>query len=106
MIRPLTQGSWLVTGIAGVDTETDIIYFTATKAGPDETHLYAVSLMGGDIRRITQVDGTHAATSNQDKKLFIDTHHNRETPPTIVVRSLETGEVVQNVFEGEKRPFC
>ncbi|MCA9929477.1 MAG: DPP IV N-terminal domain-containing protein, partial [Anaerolineales bacterium] len=101
VIRPLTQGSWLITGIAGVDTETDIIYFTATKAGPDETHLYAVSLMGGDIRRITQVDGTHAATSNQDKKLFIDTHHNRETPPTIVVRSLETGEVVQNVFEGE-----
>ncbi|KAA3654890.1 MAG: S9 family peptidase [Chloroflexi bacterium] len=98
MIRPLTQGNWLVTSIAGIDTQSEQLTFTATKESPTETHLYTVNLSGGSITRVTKETGTHAVVVNYARKRFIDIHHNSQTAPTITLRSLENGEVLQTIF--------
>ena len=41
------------------------VYFTATRDGPTECHLYAVSLAGGEPRRITSEPGMHAVVTDQ-----------------------------------------
>ena len=53
LVRPLTSGEWMVDDIAGVDEADGLVYFAATRDGPTECHLYAVSLAGGEPRRIT-----------------------------------------------------
>jgi len=98
-IRPLTQGKWLVTSITGINIQSEQLYFTATKESPTETHLYTVNLSGGKITRITKKAGTHAVVIDHANKRFIDIHHNCQTAPTITLRSLENGEIIQTIFK-------
>ncbi len=98
-IRPLTHGNWLVTGIAGIDPKTEQLYLTATKESPTETHLYKVSLSGGSLTRITKEVGTHAVVLDHAKQQFINIHDNSRTAPTITLRSLENGELIQTIFK-------
>jgi dipeptidyl-peptidase-4 len=92
LIRPLTSGDWLVETIAGLDEERGFVYFTGTREGPLETHLYAVSLDGGEPRRITREAGIHAVVLDHANRRFVDAFHNLHRPPTSTVRSLDGGE--------------
>jgi dipeptidyl-peptidase-4 len=98
VIRPLTQGNWLVTSIAAIDAKNEQLYFTATKESPTETHLYSVSLAGGSITKITKEAGTHALVVDTANQRFINIHHNTETPPNITLRSLENGKLLQTIY--------
>jgi dipeptidyl-peptidase-4 len=59
IIRRLTAGDWDVQSIAGIDEENEHIFWTGTKDGPLERHLYRVSFGGGEIRRLTVEPGVH-----------------------------------------------
>jgi dipeptidyl-peptidase-4 len=94
LIRPLTEGHWMVDEIVGIDEKRQQVYFTGTRDGPTESHLYAVSFAGGEPRRITQGHGTHAIVADHACERFVDTHHALDQPPTVTLRSLADGSVL------------
>ncbi len=97
LIRPLTQGDWLVDEIVSVDEKAGLVYFTATHPDPRERHLYAVSLDGEEIRPLTPEPGLHTIVVNRQKNQFLDTWQNIGHPPTITLRSLTDGTILQTI---------
>lgn len=101
LIRPLTQGDWLVDEIASVDEKAGVVTFTASHPDPRERHLYAVSLDGGEIRPLTPEPGMHSVVVNRQKNQFTDTWHHSSQPPIITLRSLADGTILQTLFSEE-----
>ncbi len=97
-IRPLTNGEWQVDSLAGVDLKKQVVYFMASKETPTETHLYKVSLLGGEPHRLTTEPGTHSVVLDIKRKRFIDVQHAVQNPPTIVLRSLLDGRLLTTIF--------
>jgi dipeptidyl-peptidase-4 len=104
LIRPLTKGEWLVEAIAGVDEERELVYFMATRETPTESHLYAVSLEGGEPRRITTEPGMHTVVMDHEARCFIDTYQALDKPPTVTLRSLADGLLLWTIHE-PKDPY-
>ncbi len=95
----ITQGAWIVDGIAGVDDANGLVYVTGTLDGPTERHLYAAPLDGGEPRRITGAPGMHAVVADHALRRFVDIHHNTETPPTITLRALSDGAAIGTIYD-------
>lgn len=93
IVRPITGGSWIVDNIAGVDERDELLFFTATKESPIESHLYAASLNGGEIRQITTDPGSHSVVLDHSFKNFVDTHHALDQPPVVTLRALTDNSI-------------
>jgi dipeptidyl-peptidase-4 len=98
-VRQLTSGEWVVAALAGVDEEGGRVYFTGTKDGPTERHLYAVSLDGGAPQRVTEEPGIHDVVLDVQRGRYVDTHASASQPPRVTVRDLATGAVVATIYE-------
>lgn len=99
LVRQLTDGDWQIDSVDGVDEETGTVWFSATKDGPTERHLYEVSLDGGgSIRKLTEAPGTHHCTVSAALGLFVDLHSSITAQPTVSVRRLSDGAVVHPLF--------
>jgi dipeptidyl-peptidase 4 len=99
LVRPLTQGEWLVDDLVGVDETRQIVYFTASLAGPTESHLYSISLAGGEPTRLTREPGFHTIVCDHVVSRFVDTHQALDQPPSVTLRSLEDGSILATIFE-------
>ena len=97
--RTLTEGSWMVDRVVAVDVDGGEVYFEGTRDGVTERHLYAVSLQGGPVRRLTHEPGVHVCTIDRDFKRFLDTHSRRDLPPRITVRQLGDGAPIRTLVE-------
>ncbi len=91
LLRQLTAGDWQVDSLAGLDQKRGVIYFTATKDGPTERHLYRASINGGEIEKLTPEPGTHLVTLDHGFDKFVDIFSDISAPPTISLRSLDDG---------------
>lgn len=98
-IRQLTQGEWMVDDVVGLDTGGGQLYFTGTKDGAIERHLYVVPLAGGEPRRITTEPGTHDVVIDHGFTRFVDVHSAAAQPPRITVRKLDDGQVVATLYD-------
>lgn len=98
LIRPLTTGDWLVTGLTGVDTQQQRVYVSGSTPDPRERVVYAVSLAGGDPVCLTPQPGQHTAVFSPDKSRFASMHHALDQPPRIVIREAQDGAIVQTLF--------
>ncbi|MBN1259298.1 MAG: DPP IV N-terminal domain-containing protein, partial [Anaerolineae bacterium] len=99
VIRPLTEGDWVVDSVAGVDEENGIVYFTGTLTSPLERHLYAVPLDGGEIRKITRAPGTHQIVLDHGRERFIDIHSSLAHPPAVTLRATQDGRLLQTLYD-------
>ena len=97
LVRQLTSGDWQVDSVAGVDQKRGVIYFTGSKDGPTERHLYRVSIEGGEIERLTPEPGTHIVALDHSFGRFVDLFSDTCTPPTITLRSLEDGSTLHKI---------
>ncbi len=84
----LTEGEWQVDSIESVDELGGTIYFTGTKDGHTEKHLYKMSLEGEGLEKITSESGIHNVSINVKTNLFVDVFNSLSSPPTVVLRSL------------------
>jgi dipeptidyl-peptidase-4 len=98
LVRPLTDGDWQVDAVHAVDADAGRVWFSATKDGPTERHLYEASFDGGEVRRLTDAPGTHHCTVDPKLGLFVDLHSSASAQPTAVVRRLADGSVVHPLF--------
>lgn len=88
--RQITQGSWLVNEILGVNTKTNELFFTGTKESPLQKNVYGVNLGSGKIRLVSSTLGTHTASVSKNGNFLIDLYSNRNTPRNIEVKNLTT----------------
>jgi len=70
LIRQLTSGNWLVTGILGFRGEK--LFFTGTKESPLQDNVYSVEIKTGEITRISPDHGTHNAMVSNSGKYILD----------------------------------
>jgi dipeptidyl-peptidase-4 len=96
-IAKLTDGEWIVDGVVAADAT--MVWFLGTRDGALERHLYAVPAAGGEVRRITDGGGTHAAVVDAERGRFVDVHSSRSSPPVAVVRRLDDGSLERSLLE-------
>jgi dipeptidyl aminopeptidase/acylaminoacyl peptidase len=96
LVRQLTRGDFPVLAIVEIDAEGRWVYFTGhdDRSRPYDTHLYRVSLEGGEHRRLTENEGQHAVEFSPSKEFYIDTHSSVNRPPTVELRKAD-GELLQ-----------
>ncbi|MHB8246535.1 MAG: S9 family peptidase [Acidimicrobiales bacterium] len=99
LVRVLTAGEWQVDRLETVDEELGVVFFTATKDGPTERHLYSVPLTGGEIRRVTKEPGTHVVVVAKSGGVYVDRHGALDTPPTVRLRSSTDGALIATLHE-------
>lgn len=86
IVRTLTKGDWDVVSIDGVDEASRRVFFTGTKDGATQRHLYAARLDGeGDVVKLTAEPGVHAVKVGAAGKTWVDVHSAHDRPPRAVV---------------------
>lgn len=80
LVKALTSGNWVVDNVEAIDEKQGVVYFTGRKDTPVESHLYRVSLNGGDITRLSQRDGYHEISFSQDASIYVDRFSTVNTP--------------------------
>jgi dipeptidyl-peptidase-4 len=98
LVRQLTEGAWVVENIGKVDARRGVVYFTGRRDSPLESHLYAVSLEGGEPRRITRDAGMHQVLLDHGFKFFVDIHDSLLQPPHATLRRLSSGGKVRDIY--------
>jgi dipeptidyl-peptidase-4 len=88
LIRPITQGEWMVDSLVAVDGKGQRLWFSGTKDGVTERHLYEVGFDGGEPRKVTTKPGSHGVVIDHGFERYIDIHSSLDQPPRITVRSL------------------
>ncbi|OAI43985.1 hypothetical protein AYO38_10190, partial [bacterium SCGC AG-212-C10] len=99
-LRTLTSGDWIVTSIARVDEAGRRVFFHGTRESVLERHLYAVSLDGGEVTRLTQEEGWHNAVVSPDGSRFLDAWSSLGQAPVFSLVTVDGGEK-QHFFGGE-----
>ncbi|MFZ6766950.1 S9 family peptidase [Undibacterium sp. Di26W] len=85
----ITQGEWDVRSIYGVDENRGRVLFAANERNPIGNDVYAVSLEGGKLQRLTTESGTHMAHWNTAYTHFIDSWSSLKQPPRQAVFNAE-----------------
>ena len=96
-IRRLTEGQWMVDDLVGVDEPRGLVYFTGTKDGPTEKHLYRVPLRGGEIERLTEAPGMHGIVMDRTFDTYVDQYSALDEPARIEIRSVADGRKLGEV---------
>ena len=118
-LGPVTDGEWEVTSFHGIDEERLQAYFTATKSGSTERHLYRVGVSMGVhekamvAEKISEKSGWHAINVSNDLRYYIDQYSNVTTPPTWTlheadgaeVTTLESNESLKETIAGMNLPM-
>lgn len=83
LVRQLTKGDWVVEEVRAIDEDKGVIYFTGRKDTPLESHLYSVTLKGGDISRISEREGFHEINFAADGSIYVDEFSTANRPPQV-----------------------
>jgi dipeptidyl-peptidase-4 len=83
--RQLTDGDWEVTELEAVDEAGGWVWFSGTRAGPEQRQLYRVPLAGGDVQQVTRRPGTHDVDMADTGTVFVDRYSNRAQPIQVSV---------------------
>jgi dipeptidyl-peptidase-4 len=102
--RQLTTGEWNVSEIVLVDEENQKVYFEANKGERLETHLFEVNFDGKDLKRLTNIPGTHNVNVSTNGKFFYDTYSDANTPPKLDLFD-GNGELIRNIGERKTNLF-
>ncbi len=91
LIRNLTEGSYHVDKILGVNEADGYVVFSACGVNPNENpyqiHTYRVSLKGGDIKQLDIDDMNVSAYISDDAKYFVANYSRVDTTPQVALYS-------------------
>jgi dipeptidyl aminopeptidase/acylaminoacyl peptidase len=109
LIRPLTQGDYVVRSLLHVDESDGWVYFLAGGREPDRnpyyTHLYRVSLDGGEPLLLTPEDAHHQISLSPCGQYVVDNFSTVEQPTISVVRDLFSGKEILRISEADPAPL-
>lgn len=101
LIRPLTQGDWVVDSIVGVDEEQGWVYFLAGMPTPIDKNLYRVRIDSpAEPQLLTKTTEWHTAVMSEKGDVFVD-FSSSPTTPTQVSLYRGNGEFVSMLNANE-----
>jgi dipeptidyl-peptidase-4 len=83
--QQLTGGDWEVTEVEAVDEAGGWVYFSGTRNGPAQRHLYRVPLAGGEVQQLTAEPGTHDVRMPAAATMYLDAFSSRNRPTRVGV---------------------
>jgi len=98
-VGPITDGNWEVTDFHGVNEETLVAYFTATRDTSIERHLYRAGVSLGQHEaamqpeKITETPGWHSIDMSNDRAYYIDVYSHKDRPPSWTLRTADGARV-------------
>lgn len=108
LVKQLTKGPWVVTGILGTDDKEShvIVEGTATTesgrpGGALESHLYRVELASGRTTRLSTEAGTHHGMLSDDGAVLIDSWSSTSVPNRTVIRDAASGAVMKTLVDAK-----
>ncbi|CAF1371381.1 unnamed protein product [Adineta steineri] len=100
LIKPITNGDWVVQHIIDIDEENSTIYFLANRETPLEVHLYSVNYNNdkSTIERITQEAGCHVVHGfSRNYEYCITQWNSIDQPPIIRMLDVKKKETIKNL---------
>ena len=88
LIRPLTDGTWPVDAVAGLDEEGRRVAFSGSP-NPVESHVFVVGLDAGLPSRLDPGDGFTVAAFSRRLEHRVEIHQSRTTPLTVTLHDPE-----------------
>jgi dipeptidyl-peptidase 4 len=89
VIRQITSGEFVTTGITNVDEKTRTLYFTAVgrevKEDPYYQHFYSVNIDTGAMKLLNPGNASHTVALNDKNTFFVDNSSRIESPPESVL---------------------
>ena len=77
LLRQITQGEFVTTGITAVDEKTRMLYFTAVGREPNEDpyyqHFYSANIDTGAIKLLNPGNASHSSSMNDKCTYFVNT---------------------------------
>ena len=71
LIKQLTSGKWIVTGLISFDLNSKGLFYTSTAVSPLQDQLYYLDMKSGKSTRLTTDEGVHNPVVRADGKYFI-----------------------------------
>lgn len=103
LVRTLTHGEWPVDALVALDEKRREVWFAAGRETPLESHLYRVSLDGGEAARLTNEPGTHRTVVAQGGEHFVDVASSLDRPPITTLRD-RAGNLVKTLDDASADP--
>lgn len=97
LVKQITQGSFEVSQLIGLDEKTKTLYYTSTEVSPLERHFYSITL-NGKKTKLSQAAGIHTINMSGDFQFYID-YHTSAAHPTVVSLFKTKGNALQKVLE-------
>lgn len=83
-LKQLTSGKWEIRKVS-ISDDRRVFYITSAEASAAENQLYAMSVDGGDRKRMTTKPGGHNASVSPDGNAIADIYSYADTPPELWV---------------------
>jgi dipeptidyl-peptidase-4 len=83
LLKQVTNGSWDVRTLHGIDPGNQFVYFSGTERTSLGTDVYRVRLDGSELKRLSDAPGAHNASFNQAFTLYVDGWSDVETPTQV-----------------------
>lgn len=103
LTRTLTHGEWPVDGLVLLDEKRREVWFAAGRESALESHLYRVSLDGGEAVQVTRGPGLHRAVVARDGEHFVDVVSTVDAPPVTKIGDRD-GAVVSTLADAATDP--
>lgn len=81
LVRQITNGTFDVKAICGIDEKKGNIYYTSHESSPINTDLYMIDFKGKKKVSLTQEKGTYSAAFSKGCKYYIQTYSNANHAP-------------------------
>ncbi|MEZ5964694.1 MAG: DPP IV N-terminal domain-containing protein [Planctomycetota bacterium] len=104
LIRRLTEGTFEVDEIVGVDEAARVAYFLSDRDDVKEQNLWRIGLDGQGAARITKAAGTHAVAMAPDYASFVDTLSSVDVVRRVELQRMD-GEVVRRIADSDMGPW-
>nr|NQU89665.1 S9 family peptidase [Bacteroidota bacterium] len=94
-VRQITDGTWDVTELYGVDQKNKKVYYQSAEVSPLDRNVYIVGLDGSKKQNLCPDEGTNSARFCSDYKYFIKTWSDANTPSVYTVNLGKNGKEVR-----------
>jgi dipeptidyl-peptidase-4 len=99
MIKQMTSGPWEIKLLNGFDAKGERFFFHANSSGPVTQDFYSVSLKTGEIKKLTNGEGTHICALDASGNYFIDNFSSVYIPREYNIVNTKGKSV--NIFKAE-----
>ena len=100
LLHQVTDGKWEARSIDGVDEDRGLVYFSGTEHSHIASQAYRVKLDGTGLTRLTNSEGSHAATMSPAANFFIDKWSDVNTPTQTRLYDAD-GKLVRAIAENK-----